>query len=87
MNPHHSGDVTRTIPLFLWQLTINSKQSIAATYLAKRHCKEIDKLEEKMAICPECGSQRSYKDGMRYTRWEKFSVTCVVSVDIGFHNA
>jgi hypothetical protein len=25
-------------------------------------------LEEKIVTCPNCGSQRSYKDGIRYTR-------------------
>jgi transposase-like protein len=24
-------------------------------------------LEEKIVTCPNCGSQRSYKDGIRYT--------------------
>ncbi|MGD0202504.1 MAG: hypothetical protein ABSC20_01190 [Candidatus Bathyarchaeia archaeon] len=36
--------------------------------MVKRHRKETDTLEEKMVICPECGSQRSYRDGIRYNR-------------------
>ena len=29
---------------------------------------EVDLLTEEIVKCPECGSQRNYKDGIRYTR-------------------
>jgi hypothetical protein len=35
--------------------------------------------------CPQCSSQRVYKDGIRYTRFGECSDTCAETVVTGFH--
>lgn len=40
----------------------------------------------KVVKCPVCSSQKSYKDGIRYTRSKKFNVTDAENAAKGSHN-
>jgi transposase-like protein len=53
LNLSSSGDFTRITPFSLK----SAKNSLGDEYM----------LKEKTVTCPECGSQRSFKDGIRYT--------------------
>jgi RNase P subunit RPR2 len=50
------GEISRTSPSF----------SFGASWLARKQGG--NQIGTKIVSCPECGSQRNYKDGMRYTR-------------------
>ena len=44
------------------------------------------RLEKRKVVCPECGSQRNYKDGMRQLVPGKFSVTSAVTAIADFRD-
>ena len=45
-------------------------------------------MEAKQVVkCPQCSSQRVYKDGIRYTRFGEGSDICAETVVIGFHSS
>ena len=56
LNPSENGDFTRTIP---FSLIFGEKK-----YSKGDECMIV----EKVVNCPVCSSQKSYKDGIRYTR-------------------